>query len=201
VLTAGALAILLRRRRAAANSELLRGRDPGAALIEAVRGAVLTGRSSARLFGRTSIAEQFGVNVDPREVANLVDAQRAMRVAERHVRAVRQEVAKSTADSAAEKWAEALGRTEWRAKAIAATETASAANAERDEAARIISAETGIVLWKRWNAFADACPICSSVDGETVRVTENFSQGEPGSVHPNCYCWSDIVDESGRMAA
>lgn len=201
MLAAGALALLLRRRRAATTSELARGRDPGAALLEAVRSSVLAGRSSARLYGRTSIADQFGVHVGQREVTNLVDAQRAMQIAERHVRAVRTEVAKSVAETPAAQWAEALDRTEWRAKTIAATETASAANAERDEAARIVSVETGVVLWKRWNAYADACPICAAVDGETVRVTESFSQGEPGSVHPNCYCWSDIIDEFGRMAA
>lgn len=201
VLEVGLLVLLLRRRRAAESSALLLGRDPGTAIIEAVRSSVLTGRTVARDFGRRTIDAQFGMKTAPIEMSLLIDAERAAQLAERHLAWVRREALKSEAATITARWDDALARTEWRVRSLAATESFSAANTERDMAARQVSLETGVDLWKRWNAYADACPVCRAVDGETVRVTESFSAGEPGSVHPSCACWSDIVDERGRIAA
>jgi hypothetical protein len=44
--------------------------------------------------------------------------------------------------------------------------------------------------WKVWDASLDkrTCPKCESAHGKSVRVGEDFPEGEPGGIHPRCRC-------------
>ncbi|WP_425005781.1 phage minor head protein [Mycolicibacterium sp. S3B2] len=44
---------------------------------------------------------------------------------------------------------------------------------------------------KVWEALAGACPVCAPLDGETVEITEQFSNGtDRPPAHPRCRCGS-----------
>lgn len=77
----------------------------------------------------------------------------------------------------------------------AITESSEAFNAGRLDAAR----DSGADLYRRWDAQADACPVCAQQDGVIVAVGEPFPEGEPGSVHPNCVCDWELLsaEEAG----
>lgn len=66
---------------------------------------------------------------------------------------------------------------------IAVTESSQAFSAGR----QIVTATQ---LMKIWNAELDkrTCFVCSNSEGTIVGLTENFSSGEPGAVHPFCRC-------------
>lgn len=85
---------------------------------------------------------------------------------------------------------QAVAATDAKARVIAATETSQAYSHERDQAARRISLERGVVLWKVWDAVLDrnTCPRCASMHGRAVPASEDFSGGRPGQVHPLCRC-------------
>lgn len=57
------------------------------------------------------------------------------------------------------------------------------------------------LLFRRWDAEIDACPVCREADGEIVGVNDSFLLGEPGSVHPNCQCTFEILTEAEARAA
>jgi hypothetical protein len=75
---------------------------------------------------------------------------------------------------------------------IAVTETSRAFNDGVVEQARQIQEETGVELERIWRAEGNACEECAGLDGKTVGVNEDFPEGEPGSIHPNCNCESEI---------
>jgi hypothetical protein len=79
---------------------------------------------------------------------------------------------------------------------IAITESSEAFNSGRLAAARA----SGLDLFRRWDAQADACPVCAMADGKIVGVNEPFPEGEPGSVHPNCNCDWELIsaEEAGE---
>jgi hypothetical protein len=189
---AAGLALLLLRRRKATESH-----HPEAALLEAVGGVVTELRYTARTLGRVSIAERFAVSEAVSPIDRMRDAMRAQQIARAHLDHVNAAVAEAQAADVADPWATALKETEWRAKTIADTEAASAASEERLDAAREASAALGIDIFKEWNAEGDACPDCASMDGETVHVDDSFSNGlEPGSAHPRCHCWPEILTKA-----
>lgn len=75
---------------------------------------------------------------------------------------------------------------------IIASETASALNEGIADEGRRIQEETGIELEKVWRAEGDACEECAGLDGNAVDVNDDFPDGEPGSIHPNCRCTTEI---------
>lgn len=80
-----------------------------------------------------------------------------------------------------------------RAATIAQTESSRAMHAGQGVAAR----ELGVTHWT-WLASSDACDICLSLDGKTVRIGEPFYVHPTGKAayrvvehppaHPHCYC-------------
>lgn len=51
-------------------------------------------------------------------------------------------------------------------------------------------------LFKVWDSILDAkrtCRICANAHGTVVRLHEDFPQGLPGGVHPNCLCSEQIL--------
>lgn len=169
---------------------------PDAALFAAVSGVVFQARQAARALGRETVFRRFPVTEEVNVGTRLVDAERARQIAKSHVELIRAEFAKAADDPISMRVA--LENTEYRARAIAATEAASAASAERLDAALEFSERTGIALFKEWNAEGDSCPLCAEVDGETVPIDASFSNGsEPGQAHPSCRCWPEIFTASG----
>ena len=75
---------------------------------------------------------------------------------------------------------------------IAVTESSEAFSSGRSAFARGFHHPS---LIKVWNAERDACPVCYSADGYMVGIHENFPLGEPGSVHPFCRCYWDLLSE------
>ncbi len=72
-----------------------------------------------------------------------------------------------------------------------ATESAQAYDEGHVEAAEAAVAAGADLegLVDRWEALLDACPRCSSLDGDTTPVGEPFANGEePSQVHPRCRC-------------
>jgi hypothetical protein len=67
------------------------------------------------------------------------------------------------------------------------------------------------LLFKVWDSILDAkrtCRICANAHGTVVRLEEDFPQGIPGGVHPNCLCSEQILpawlvdsDDLERLAA
>ena len=95
----------------------------------------------------------------------------------------------------ATRYAEKLRRS--RARMIARTEVAQALNQGRNEAYQLAVTQ-GLVnpnnAVKQWvTGPTDVCPICTSLAGSTVPVLEDFPDGDPGFVHPNCRCYSQLV--------
>lgn len=93
------------------------------------------------------------------------------------------------------RYAEKLRRS--RARMIARTEVAQALTQGRSEAYQLAVAQ-GLVnpnnAVKQWvTGPTDVCPICTSLAGTTVPVLENFPDGDPGFVHPNCRCYDQLV--------
>lgn len=81
---------------------------------------------------------------------------------------------------------------------IIVTESSEAFNAGVTQAAREVANETGLKLWREWDATLDkhTCSVCASLHGSKVRVSESFPGGaEPGAVHPRCRCTVLIVTE------
>lgn len=102
-------------------------------------------------------------------------------------------------ETAAEAAAKANSETVGSVRRIAVTESSESFNSGRLEAAR----SAGLDLYRRWDAQADACPVCGDQDGIVVGVSESFPEGEPGAVHPNCCCDWELISaaEAGVSAA
>lgn len=159
-------------------------------------------RQTARELGRDTVATRFGIEMSIDPATRLQDAMRAHQVARAHLGQVRLEVAKARAAEVSDPVKAALKATEYRARTITATEASSAANSERVDAAREVAEAYDIELLKEWNAEGEACPLCIEMDGETVAIDASFSNGlEPGSAHPNCYCWTEILTKTNQRAA
>lgn len=75
---------------------------------------------------------------------------------------------------------------------IAVTESSEAFSSGRSAFARGFHHPSLIKVWK---SELDACSICYSADGHMVGIHENFPLGEPGSVHPFCRCYWDLLSE------
>ncbi len=80
-----------------------------------------------------------------------------------------------------------------RLELIAATESSKAFNEGRNEAVNRYSGSIG--LFKVWDATMDrgTCSFCSSSGGKTIPISQKFSFGEPGSVHPMCRCTYIVI--------
>lgn len=101
-----------------------------------------------------------------------------------------------------------IGGDEARAELIAQTETMAAANAGQQEAwAQAV--DSGLLNGdeqQEWIVSDDdaACDDCSDLDGETVGLDEEFSDGSDGPpAHPNCRCTLGLVapkNAAGRQA-
>lgn len=83
---------------------------------------------------------------------------------------------------------------------VVTTETAQAFNEAALEQARVIAVDTGIEMIRVWSAEYGACEVCAGLDGTVVALSDNFPEGEPGSIHPNCACIDEIrpADNSTR---
>lgn len=79
---------------------------------------------------------------------------------------------------------------------IAVTESSKAYNEGRNAA--VESYNGSVSLFKIWDSYLDKdiCSHCHSSDGETMPISEKFSYGEPGFVHPNCRCTYSIWSEA-----
>jgi len=117
-----------------------------------------------------NIAEKFN-NIDVREIRRAREA--AQSYARRFWRAAEQSDVQK-----------ALDATKGSLRRTAVTESSDAFNTGRKQAVQLV----GRQLMRVWDALLDACPICAAEDGKIVGVSENFSIGEPGSVHPFCRC-------------
>jgi len=88
-------------------------------------------------------------------------------------------------DKLAKTLAENYAFSEERAMTIARTETATADTAGNMK----LYQETGVVAKKQWIVGAECCPICEEIDGEVVKLEDDFSSGtQAPPAHPNCRC-------------
>jgi len=78
------------------------------------------------------------------------------------------------------------------------TETAIAFNDGIVEEGKLIAAEYDISLEKVWSAEmgAGTCQVCAGLDGTVVDLDEEFPDGNPGEVHPNCRCTVELRRKS-----
>ena len=136
--------------------------------------------------------------------------------AETHARAAQDLIrGRSAADGYASRWeAKAVGDTTEAAtaaanagtagslKRIATTESADSFNGSRLKEARSAASAIDVELYRRWDARADSCPECSSLDGTVVALNDNFPYGEPGSIHPSCCCSFELLtaQEAGEAS-
>jgi len=163
-------------------------------MYESVRRAILGGRSAARLLARNGVAALLGLTVPADPIVQLADLTRAQVLARSHVLQVERQLLKARAADPKATLRAAVKATEHRAAVLAATETFHAVAEERLRVASRVSLETGVALFKSWNAEGDACPRCREVDGETVGINDQFSIGaEPGMAHAQCRCWVEIA--------
>jgi len=192
---AAALALLLARRRKAVEQALKAGQWPALGIFAALQHTIALTREAARMLAFARLQLQFpdlplmrspfGPGVDRIRAGQIARRQ----VADLELRVARLELAELSAER---RWAIALAKTEGRVAATAATETFSAASAERTLVTRQLGG--GYQLLKVWDAQLDACPICFRMDGITVPVSAHFPGGlEPAMVHPWCRCWCTII--------
>jgi SPP1 gp7 family putative phage head morphogenesis protein len=86
---------------------------------------------------------------------------------------------------------------------VIVTETATAFNQGIVEEGKAIAAEFDIELRKMWSAEGDArtCEFCAAMNGLTVDLDEDFPDGNPGEIHPNCRCTVALIRKSKDEAA
>jgi hypothetical protein len=78
-------------------------------------------------------------------------------------------------------------------RTAARTEASHAFTYARDQ---VLSSIHTDILYKVWDSILDAqrtCRVCSRAHGTVVRLHEQFPQGMPGGVHPNCMCSEQIL--------
>lgn len=165
----------------------------------------MAGRALAREAGRKRLAadaEALGLGVGAESgVVELAEAERDEARARAAAAGILLVVGRKR-----EKLRESLGRepgarqlereTDWAYRRAAVSEGSDAFNRGRLVLARELRDERGVDFFtaptsgprRQWVCQPDACPICFAVDGEVVRLDENFSLGEPGTVHQNCMC-------------
>lgn len=192
---AAALALLLARRRKAVEEALRAGQWPALRVFAALQSTIALTREAARSLAFARLQVQFpGLPLERSPFGPGVDRIRAGQIARRQVADLELRVARLELDrlSLERRWATALAKTEGRVASTAATETFSAASAERNLVTRQLGG--GFQLLKVWDAQLDACPVCFRMDGTTVPVNEHFPGGlEPAMVHPWCRCWCTII--------
>lgn len=199
---AAALALLLARRRKAVEEATRARQWPAARVFAALNDTIFLARTSARTLAFGRLTTQFpDIPFERAPSAAAVDRIRATQLARRQVADLEARIAKMQAErlSAEASWGRALEQTTARIATTAATETFSAAAAERSVVVRLVADE--YELLKVWDAQLDACPRCWRLDGTIVAADANFPGGEePGVVHPNCRCWYTILrgTKSGR---
>ncbi len=83
-----------------------------------------------------------------------------------------------------------------RLELIAVTESSIAFNAGRNSATARYRGDYDLV--RVWDATLDKrlCSTCESSDGEIAPISQKFSLGEPGVVHPSCRCTYYITTNS-----
>lgn len=189
-----ALALLLRRRKTIVDQGLERGLAP-AIIAHHIAHDLRLGIAEARALSRDAglvrlKAEAATIDAEiaiGRAGANqtiLRDLLRGRAAANAHAERWLKEAHKADGDVEAATEATTRGL-----RRIAITESSEAYNSGRLLAAR----ESGLDLYRRWDAMADACPVCSDEDGTIVHVNDPFPIGEPGAVHPNCACDWELI--------
>jgi putative hemolysin len=153
----------------------------------ALNDAIVRSRVDARQSGAEVAVAQLGRSAaitDSAETA--VDRMRA----EAATRAYRARLARET------KEAETANAARREAKPsldrMVISETAQSFNDGIVEEARAVAEETGLEYERVWRAEGDACEICAGLDGETIPLGEDFPDGQPGSIHPNCQCTDEV---------
>lgn len=162
-------------------------RDLGFAIRESRRLSALAGISRLR-------AEAAGLGFELASAANAVEVM-AAREARRAATAAKSYARRFFRAAEQSDVQKALDATKGSLRRTAVTESSDAFNAGRKQAVK----QVGRSLARVWDALLDACPICAAEDGKIVGVNENFSIGEPGSVHPFCRCnWTLVTLEETR---
>lgn len=204
-LVAGAALVLLRKKR---NATVLAGLDSGLPIpliAHKLRRSLALSVAEARTYSRDAGIKRLSseiVSADLKAVIQ-VNTERAAT----HAQAARDLIrGRAAADGYAKRWeTKAVGDTAEEAaaaasadtagslKRIAVTESAESFNESRLDEAREAAADTGIDLYRRWDAQSDSCPECSDLDGSVVGLDESFSDGEPGSIHPSCCCSWELL--------
>jgi hypothetical protein len=146
-------------------------------------------RQSARRHGLRRLQNEIGIDVARYGSARGYDAARARLGADGYRRALFGYARKTDSFKKAVKLAD------HKLVTASITETASAFNDARDQAARAAAHESGVVLWKVWDSTLDkrTCPFCERLHGSAVPASENFPEGTPGSIHPRCRCIETIA--------
>ncbi len=197
---AGAVALLLRRRREAVDFGLAHA-FPVVRIAERVQSHVASGIAESRIISRASGIEALtqevaGLGVTTEDMAAVARAQVARDIRRANAFAknyAAQWAKKATGDTVAEAAKAADAGTLGSLNRTAVTESAEAFNHGRSVAAETIP-DTRVTLLKVWDALLDACPICLLADGTIVGIKENFPQGTPGAVHPWCRCtWQALT--------
>jgi hypothetical protein len=147
---------------------------------------------------RGLVTEGFDNGVPPRQTAQLIRS--TIGLTERDARAVMRRQIKALADGVdvarataqAERYAAKLHRS--RSLTIARTETMRASN-EGQKQLWAQARNRGLLTGKEKKVWftSDPCPICASLEGETVAIDQSFSIGTDPPAHPNCRCTIGMV--------
>jgi hypothetical protein len=193
------VALIALKSRRAVRGAFRAGRSPVEALAVAFRDSILHGRQNARGIALGRLQDQLGLRLVGDTRAALVDATRAIQVARKQAREIAIVAEATEGKSAIARWGSALNAQLWRAETVAATETFSAATAEREAAAAAGAATYSLEFLRVWDAQLDACKVCQGLDGTIVGIHEDFPGGlRPGSAHPRCRCFETILRGTGR---
>lgn len=153
-------------------------------------------RLVARKAGYASIAKQFGVDV-PKVVVERRDIISVEQRAAKFIRAFTDRFYRARLNNEASPLTETSQALRDRARITAETQASEEFGAARQKLIREAErARPDLVAVKHWIAdFTQRppwpCDFCDGLDGHTILAAQSWPYGEPGSVHPNCYCSED----------
>lgn len=164
---------------------------------------LMRARQRARETSTLNVQRQLGIMMAPATFdfigEDIARSGRASRnLAEQWLKRFRANVGdERSTEAKAKAAAKAVRERDFQLQAQIATETADSFSRARQLG---FSGREG--LMKRWDATLDksTCELCYSAHGEIVPIDEPFSNGEPGSVHPNCYCVETILTAAETYA-
>ena len=205
-MASAAMLLLLRRRArqhpASGNPETVaRGLEHGLIPV------YFAGRQQARRFGLDRLTDEvelatgaarplFGTQA---AVADAVDLNHAIRAARGYHDGWLAKAETELAAGTVKPFDAATRAQQWRLRVAAKTENAHAFAAERNAALRNFATTKptqATQLVKVWDSVLDperTCYICSGAHGTWVPLDEDFPEGTPGGVHPNCQCTVQIL--------